>query len=642
MKKRIYLCAGLQSGGTTLISMCFLQRKDMSGELDMYSDQIMIDFNNISASNIWVKMTINSFRWRDAASVYRDLGYEVIPLLITRDVRYAFSSLTKKPYGINSNTAEDPPIKLRFLRFLWDWQEFIDNDWAIINFEKFIEKPEATLKLACDKLSIPWDNSMLTWEKEKQDIFTREEYNSTFIRKMHDGYTLKECLNKNINAKEVELSEEDVNWLERNFYDYNKYYNYVDHIKYNKNYESKAMPSKTISGISRRESTNSMVHNLNANISELNNDLMHIKTTRAFRIQELISSSRIIGLVSTKIFDLFMADRKAISSTRGGPELLVNDQENKIITVCHPGWQGVRSAAEGQSPNVLLLPDASTSDIYRAVALAKQFIPTRIILNGFWKGYDDFACAIKKELPETLIFYVHHGSFYQFHEDRSMPGVLQRVIQLSRQGVIKRIGFVKDGMPKALNTLGIEAYHVCNKVILDRPVREKNWGKPVKVFIAATEHLRKNFHTQLIAALMVEEFDEIHIIGTPDLGYLIESRAPTHKIIRHLKLSRNEVLDLIDQSTLVLYVTISECAPMIPLECFALGVPCITGANHGLFKNDSLLESMLMVDEEDNPNEIVNSINVVKSNYAKIRDRLVEYEINYEQYAQMSISDFLS
>ena len=29
----LYLCAGLQSGGTTLISWCFLQRSDMDGIL---------------------------------------------------------------------------------------------------------------------------------------------------------------------------------------------------------------------------------------------------------------------------------------------------------------------------------------------------------------------------------------------------------------------------------------------------------------------------------------------------------------------------------------------------------------------------------------------------------------------------------
>ena len=38
----LYLCGGLQSSGSTLVSWCFLQRPDMDGVLDADSDLLPV------------------------------------------------------------------------------------------------------------------------------------------------------------------------------------------------------------------------------------------------------------------------------------------------------------------------------------------------------------------------------------------------------------------------------------------------------------------------------------------------------------------------------------------------------------------------------------------------------------------------
>ena len=53
-------------------------------------------------------------------------------------------------------------------------------------------------------------------------------------------------------------------------------------------------------------------------------------------------------------------------------------------------------------------------------------------------------------------------------------------------------------------------------------------------------------------------------------------------------LTREELLKRMSKNSLNLYVTYSECAPMLPLESFEMGVPCITGNNHHYFKNSKL------------------------------------------------------
>src|ERR1041385_5446163 len=94
--QRMILAAGLQSGGTTLISWCFLQRRDTDGVLDMENDVIEGLFDAAKKPVLWIKMTIGAFRWLDIADVYRDLGWNPAPLLIVRDVRVTYQSLMKK------------------------------------------------------------------------------------------------------------------------------------------------------------------------------------------------------------------------------------------------------------------------------------------------------------------------------------------------------------------------------------------------------------------------------------------------------------------------------------------------------------------------------------------------------------------
>ena len=80
--KRLILCAGLQSSGTTLVSWCFLQRLDTNGVLDMPHDTLQVSFEKVEEPIVWCKMTIGAFRWLDVYETYCDLGWQPEPLLV--------------------------------------------------------------------------------------------------------------------------------------------------------------------------------------------------------------------------------------------------------------------------------------------------------------------------------------------------------------------------------------------------------------------------------------------------------------------------------------------------------------------------------------------------------------------------------
>src|SRR2546423_32706 len=62
--KPLYLCAGLQSSGSTVVSWCFLQRADMDGVFDARND-ILPDIPDVTAPRAWCKITISSFRFSE-------------------------------------------------------------------------------------------------------------------------------------------------------------------------------------------------------------------------------------------------------------------------------------------------------------------------------------------------------------------------------------------------------------------------------------------------------------------------------------------------------------------------------------------------------------------------------------------------
>ena len=112
----LYLCAGLQSSGSTVVSWCFLQRADMDGVFDARND-ILPEVPPVATPLAWCKITISSFRFSEMKAYYEDEGYAVHPLLVVRDVRAVFNSLLKKHYGSNGITAEEPPLRMRLRRF---------------------------------------------------------------------------------------------------------------------------------------------------------------------------------------------------------------------------------------------------------------------------------------------------------------------------------------------------------------------------------------------------------------------------------------------------------------------------------------------------------------------------------------------
>jgi hypothetical protein len=244
-RQRMILCGGLQSGGTTLVSWTFLQRRDTNGVLDMQNSIIHTSFDKVVEPIIWVKMTVGAFRWLEVRDIYRDFGWDPQPLLIVRDVRHAFCSLMRKDYGINGVTAEDPPLRLRLRRFLEDWEAFRRNNWPILVFEQFVREPRRVLADTCERLGLEQDEGMFAWSKRRADIaYDVTEGNKTFAKTSASARSLEEGLGAERKPVSLDrLPASELVWLEETFREYNLAHGYPERIDRSSAGEPQAMPS---------------------------------------------------------------------------------------------------------------------------------------------------------------------------------------------------------------------------------------------------------------------------------------------------------------------------------------------------------------------------------------------------------------
>ncbi|MFH2046105.1 MAG: hypothetical protein ABIK92_13260 [Pseudomonadota bacterium] len=292
-KNEMILCTGMQSGGSTLVSWCFLQRPDMSGILDMWSEGILLmPYTNTELA--WCKMTTSCFRWNEVADFYSDQGWRVRPLLVVRDVRSAYSSLRNKSYGLNGTTAEDPPLRIRFKRFLFDWQQFRENNWPIIRFESLITESEVVLRKCCEQLGISFIGDMITWPKPISEIEGVGVANETFKSTVYNGGLFKSILTSEVRTKTKGIAPKDMEWLESTFNEYNRENEYPlhvpldqpsefpDHPQYHvtKHYENEVLVRK----LNQHKEKN--IYELNRHKDEINN----IKNSKYWKVYSFLNN----------------------------------------------------------------------------------------------------------------------------------------------------------------------------------------------------------------------------------------------------------------------------------------------------------------------------------------------------------------
>ncbi|MEG1363399.1 MAG: hypothetical protein RSC92_03050, partial [Clostridia bacterium] len=360
-------------------------------------------------------------------------------------------------------------------------------------------------------------------------------------------------------------------------------------------------------------------------------------------IRQAISNKKYSFKRKLKINDI--SNKEQTIACNKAIENINNNNYNDYIVFYNPRWMGVTSATKELFKN--LVPLQEISNINDVNNLAKNIIKNNIkqvIFSAFTDGWDLLAKTLKSLDKNIKIKCYYHGSHSQVIEYLNWKYNTD-MINLHKEGIIDTIATCKESLMNFYISQKYNAVFIKNTVNLNedilKNIKNNNSNSNLnKIGIyAAGSDWRKNTYTQFAAASLIKNFN----IETVGINYDIELFANVHKFNifgSKSKINRNELLKKMSENEINLYVTFSECAPMLPIESLEVGTICITGDNHHYFTNTPL-EKYLVVKREDDVMEIYNKIIFALENKDEILKLYKMWKIDYDISSKQSVKNFL-
>lgn len=297
--------------------------------------------------------------------------------------------------------------------------------------------------------------------------------------------------------------------------------------------------------------------------------------------------------------------------------------EQSSIAIHQPEWLGVSHSTQELFPFTLPIKELfDTNEIMRVGKLIAESKPKAIVFSGFAIGYYELAKFIKSVDSKIAIKIYWHGNTTHMYEDYSWSRY-QEIIQLCNEGIVDSWGFAKESMAELYKENGFPSFFVKNTVknesleFLEN--KDLKHNESVKIGIYASGNTwNKNAYTQIAAVSLIENAS-INAIPYNNRMKSFAQQLNLNMEGSEKAVPREELLVTLASNDLNLYVTFSECAPLLPLESMNMGVPCLTGPNHHYF-DGSPLKDYLIINSPDDPVEIAKKAKYAMENRKEILD----------------------
>jgi hypothetical protein len=230
---------------------------------------------------------------------------------------------------------------------------------------------------------------------------------------------------------------------------------------------------------------------------------------------------------------------------------------------------------------------------------------------------------------------VLYSSPAQHGAGKSESDVIDNLLAWQRAGTLGRLGLAKEGVAESLRALGHDAWFVPARVPQLPDVEPAPMPPGLNVGVFAEPFWRKNVVTQLAAVAQLEDATA-HVMRAPDVGYL--SALP---VVEHGERDWEAFLGLLAGVDLNLYVTLSECLPLTPMESYLVGVPCLSSRTSAVFRSDDELWQLTTVGELDNPRAIAEASMRLLDHRQEAVDRAHRWMKDWDQRAEALWEDFI-
>jgi hypothetical protein len=319
---------------------------------------------------------------------------------------------------------------------------------------------------------------------------------------------------------------------------------------------------------------------------------------------------------------------------------------NDCIAVVTPRWKGVTQSTKLFFRHRLLVP-ASPSHGPESVDAALIQRAVDLILESpyeyvVFSGGDLFQLEIAKRIASRKqCRLLWHSNYLQTGEVPDWS-IFRHWLDAVATRLIGRIAVVRRGYHKYLQALGIDACFVPNQpAYIPTALPQARNSNTVGIWLSGSSDYRKSADVMLAAAIST--------------GMQIKMSGCTNRELALLRYCSNQISFLsteplpfeelqsqISSTALTLYITASESSPMLPIESFSLGVPCVIGANSHLFTDDVFLNYHLRVCNVGSCAEIADKIRLVLDNYNPILAQYGIYANRITRLAENGLKRLLS
>lgn len=333
---------------------------------------------------------------------------------------------------------------------------------------------------------------------------------------------------------------------------------------------------------------------------------------------------------------------------------ILDNYKNKnidYIILHNPRWMGVTSATKELFENLVPLQGTYTASQVDLIAKKiSELNINQVIFSAFEFGFDNLARKIKQLEPNIKIKLFWHSSHSQINGqlvDAMNWKTNLKVIKLHREGIIDVFGTCKESLVNFYKSQGFKTAFIQNTVRLNddikqeiNKVKKENTTEKIKIGLyAAGMDWRKNMFNQIAGASLVEN-SVVDSVPLNFEGQVFASKIGLEMTGLDKGVKREELLKRMASNNINLYVTFSECAPMLPIESMEVGTICLTGNNHHYFK-DTELEKYLVVSREDDVVAIADKVKYALENKEEIFKLYKAWKENYDIISKKSVQEFL-
>lgn len=319
-------------------------------------------------------------------------------------------------------------------------------------------------------------------------------------------------------------------------------------------------------------------------------------------------------------------------------------QKGKYVAICHPEWIGVKNSTQyAFGNNILEIREQYTKK--ESYMIANEIVNAgkeMVIFNAFAHGWENIVISLKEIKPDIIVKLLIHGGNALLSEPYDWD-VHNIMLDLYGKGKVDEIGFVKKSLYEFYKAKGYRTSFLMNDVEIEDkekyiPKEKKNECVKIGLY-ASGDRWVKNTYNQLSAISLLENAR----LDCIPINYKIATLCRRYEINlsgEETNVAKEEIYRRIANNDITVYVTFTECAPLIPLESLELGTICITGDNHHYFTGTEL-EKYLVVTKEDDIMEIYSKIRYALENKEKILELYKEWKKEYTKQAKNSVKEFL-